>query len=297
MNSIQNNNNIFQTLTNAFNSRKDQNQSKNADKSDFASLISGTPLDKINRLANFGINPNALDSGLYSGSGLLESLFSKSGLDAGIIRMPYMSGVNVQFDLNLSIMQQTSRANGYSMSSFEINFSGSLTALGYKGGDIKVPFANLFSNASSSTFDPIQALQEYFSPENTATRILDFTLGFFTKSSMFREGGDTEDARIKFADYIGAAIQKGFDQAIKSLPPLDEKTQAGVDTTHRIVFDGLDSFKQNGYTPTQSQDQLRKENLQFQFELTYTRVETQSTSFYSNSNPNTNINSEIDTKV
>ena len=94
--------------------------------------------------------------------------------------------------------------------------------------------------------DPFAALKDYFSPEKTANRILDFSLGFFGNSSAFKEGGDTEESRGSFAEMIGAAIQKGFDQALGTLGALPKETSDEVDDTHKRVFDGLDNFVKTG---------------------------------------------------
>ena len=84
-------------------------------------------------------------------------------------------------------------------------------------------------------------LAEFFSPEKTAQRILDFALARYAP-----EGEDTEEARRAFADTIGGAIQKGFDEAQSILGELEESIQQGIDRTHELVFDGLADFVASG---------------------------------------------------
>lgn len=110
--------------------------------------------------------------------------------------------------------------------------------------------------SGAGRIDPMEKLQEYFSPEKTAERILDFALSFFPRSEAFQEGGDTVDARQQFADMMGEAVQKGFDQAMTELGSISEETQEGIDKTHELVFSGLDDFVENGYNADKQESDL-----------------------------------------
>ncbi len=116
-----------------------------------------------------------------------------------------------------------------------------------------------------------QSMKDYFSPEATAGRILDFATAFFPASEAFKEGGDTEEARKKFADMMGKAIQKGFDQAMGSLGTVPDATQKGIDKTHELVFKGLDDFVKNGMKEEKKDTYNALQDLAFNYEASVTR--------------------------
>lgn len=147
-----------------------------------------------------------------------------------------------QFEVNIQAVRYVAGANGVQAESLSLSMSGSFEFLRMGQGGPN-PFGGVKEGEEAGMLDK---LNDYFSPEKTAGRILDFALSFFPQSSMFEQGGDTEDARQSFADFIGSAIQKGFDEAGAALGKLPDKVQDGVDNTHDIVFKGLDDFIKNG---------------------------------------------------
>ena len=203
---------------------------------------------------------------------------------------------SASFEISYSSMVAVAGENGMSMqeTSFSLSASFEFMAMGQFGEDFD-PFKSFndslsglgdlfgFGNTKdtdeteeSQSNDPLANLRDYFSPEKTADRILDFSLGFFGNSQQYKEGGNTEESRQSFADIIGAAIQKGFDQALGTLGKLPEKTQEEVDETHTRVFDGLDNFIKTGskddedkYTGIQAYSSV--------FEMNYSSV----TAYYS----------------
>lgn len=142
----------------------------------------------------------------------------------------------VMFEVNIQISQAVASANGVEMQSVSFSLKGSMEYLNQLSGQ------GATDTGAASAASPVDKLMEFFSPENTAGRILDFALGFFGQSEAYKAQGDTEDSRQSFADMIGAAIQKGFDQAQGILGQVDDDTQGKIDTTHEIVFAGLDNF-------------------------------------------------------
>ncbi|MCX7935921.1 MAG: DUF5610 domain-containing protein, partial [Planctomycetota bacterium] len=105
---------------------------------------------------------------------------------------------------------------------------------------------------ASASEDALASWLEYFSPEKTAERILDFALSYFPQSKWAAKSGDTREARQEFADYIGPAIQKGFDEAKRILGVLPEKIEEQIASTHNLVFAGLKNFVANGLDPAKS---------------------------------------------
>ncbi|MDR0867312.1 MAG: DUF5610 domain-containing protein [Planctomycetota bacterium] len=195
-----------------------------------------------------GINLDGLASGIADKLGLgdLLSGLGKNGYSA--------LAVSAQYSLNISAVMSVMNADG-SMTQHNLNFSleASFDYLGVASG--KGAGLNSLDKLFGATKDDktkgapstgnafLDKMREMFSPENTAQRILDFSLGFFGNSKQFKQQGDTPDARTQFADYIGAAIQKGFDQAFGALGKIPKDTQDELDRTHTLVFNGLEDFK------------------------------------------------------
>ena len=160
-------------------------------------------------------------------------------------------GISAQYSLNIATTMSVMNADGsMSQSTFNFSLEASFDYLGIASGKGSGAnsLASLFGGkntdeAAGTGNSMMDKLREMFSPEATAQRILDFSLSFFGRSSMFKEAGDTDEARASFADYIGAAIQKGFDQALGILGKgLPTQTANEIDKTHELVFDGLDDF-------------------------------------------------------
>lgn len=152
-----------------------------------------------------------------------------------------------QFQVNYQVIRSINTANGTETQQFSFSFHASVEYLQATSGQAPADLGAAVEGAAGA--DPLQRLRAFFSPEKTAERILDFALSFFPLSSHFKEGGDIEDNRQAFADFIGKAIQKGFDEALGILGKLPDPVQENIDQTHKIVFDGLQDFVQNGLAP------------------------------------------------
>lgn len=91
---------------------------------------------------------------------------------------------------------------------------------------------------------PIDRLAEQFTPEATAARIFDFAVSWY---GQWLDGSeDSEENRAAFAEYIGAAVEKGFREAQAILGVLPGNVQADIDRTHEIVFSAFQDFIENG---------------------------------------------------
>ena len=87
------------------------------------------------------------------------------------------------------------------------------------------------------------------SPEATAQRITDFALGFFSQYAENNGLANDEEGRSQFADFIGAAITQGIDEArgiLDALQVLDGNIAADIDTTASLIQDRLADFITNG---------------------------------------------------
>ena len=214
--------------------------------------------------------PNDANSPL---SGGLDKMLKNLGFDPaalGSANAASLQYARVQYELNISVMQ--TMMNGDGQTSQAINFSFKLDYEWLNIGKGQNAASNPLDLQSGDDADAImKKLMEYFNPENTAGRILDFALGFFP-NSQWAKSGNTLENRQGFSDYIGAAIQKGFDQAMGILGKVDDKTQAGIDTTHGLVFQGLEDFVKNGLTAQEKERALGVEAWRMSMEMSYTSV-------------------------
>jgi len=91
---------------------------------------------------------------------------------------------------------------------------------------------------------PIDRLAQMFTPEATAERIFNFATSWYGQWLDGRE--DTEENRTAFTEHIGAAVQKGFDEAQAILGVLPGSVQEGIDRTHELFFAAFGDFIANG---------------------------------------------------
>lgn len=158
-----------------------------------------------------------------------------------------------QFELNYQVLRSVNSANGFETSRETFSFRSAYEFMQRASGEeATVPVregSDTPATEETGEEDQLTALQEYFSPENTARRILDVATSFFSLSEVFKAEGESEASRQKFADFIGGAISEGFRQARAILGELPEDVKAGIDKTNSLVFAGLDDFVKNGIDP------------------------------------------------
>ncbi len=173
-----------------------------------------------------------------------------------------LSWARAQFEVNYQTLRSINGANDQETAEVGFSLQASYEFLALASGR-RTPEAQPATPASSMpaartnpatatasptppTTDPLADLQDYFSPARTAERILDVALSFFGLSEAFKKGGNTEDARKQYAEFIGGAIDEGFRQARQVLGEVPEFVDTGVNDTHRRVFAGLDAFVTDG---------------------------------------------------
>lgn len=228
---------------------------------------SATGLDAKSILKDF---KKAMDDQLLKSMGLgsTEELAAAMA-SAGISSL----SISVQFELNYQSVSSISGAATGSSMSLSLSASFELTGISSGLGSNFNPFST-GSTQDTKGSDLISTLKDLFSPEKTAQRILDFSLGFFGQSSMFKESGDTEESRSEFADMMGKAIQKGFDQALGILGDLPKETASEVDQTHELVFQGLEDFIKNGRDNDKEDlySQLQAYTSSYQYSMSYSSM-------------------------
>jgi len=157
-----------------------------------------------------------------------------------------------QFELNYQVLKSVNSANGVQTSEATFSFKASMEFLQKVSGEPATDRQNVDSTQETATTEEQDILAElmgYFSPEKTAQRILDVATSFFGLSEVGRESGNTKEARRTFADFIGSAIEEGFNQAASILGAIPDEVSAGVNKTHSLVFEGLKDFVMNGLAP------------------------------------------------
>lgn len=87
------------------------------------------------------------------------------------------------------------------------------------------------------------------SPEATANRIADFALNFFGQYAKNNSLADDEAGRKQFADFIGAAIGQGIEEArgiLTALSALNGNVDSGITATEGYIQKRLEDFVKNG---------------------------------------------------
>lgn len=263
-------------------------------------------LDKINA-EDAAVAPapaNAADSNAaQSGDNFLGflndlPLFNefKAGLVDAFTRLDSASSgsISAQYELNYTAMQYVADAAGnfsYKETSvsikLDLNYVKAAAGDGAKGKslaellggaqdmsqlvDILGGSGKSQKTSSTSPTDFMAGLKDYFSPEKTAGRIVDFCTAFFPASDAFKAGGDTEEARGKFAEMMRAAVQKGFDQAMGTLGKVPQKVRDDIDKTHELTFKGIDDFVTYGMDRNKQNEGVYSalEQLAFSFQYSY----------------------------
>lgn len=232
------------------------------------SAASASFLDKLQELKNGFTNQLLQALGLGSLNengkgvdfgGLFDNAANSLNSLLGGLNGGSLLGISAQYSLNISTTMSIMNADGsMQQSTFNFSLDASFDYLGIASGKGSgaSSLASLFGGeGTEKTGSLLDQLREMFSPEATAQRILDFSLGFYGNSSQLKAaGGDTEEARAAYAEYIGAAIQKGFDQAMGILGnSITDQTSSEIDKTHELVFAGLDEFA-NGLSQKKDED-------------------------------------------
>jgi len=129
--------------------------------------------------------------------------------------------------------------------------------------------AELGEQVDPNSFLPIseEALEaqggmEYWTPENTAQRIVDGSTAFLAGFQAANPDLEGEALMDRFMDVIGGGISQGFDQAkgiLGDLKVLKEgDIESNVDLTYKLVQAGLENFKNQylGITPSEPETLL-----------------------------------------
>ena len=197
-----------------------------------------------------------------------------------------LGSISAQYELNVTSMRYISDAAGgfeYKESSFnlKLDFNYLKAAAGASGNGRAMAdrigqagdFASLVEvlqsavpdragqagqtgKAAPAPDDFLAKMKDYFSPEKTAERIVDFAAAFFPSSRSFKANGDTEEARGEFAETMRQAIQKGFDQALGVLGKTPKAVRDDIDRTRELTFKGIDDFVKNGLNRQKGEDGL-----------------------------------------
>jgi hypothetical protein len=213
-------------------------------------------------------------------TGLSDAFKMLDGATAG--------SINAQYELNYTAMQYMANdAGAYEYTETNLSIKLDLNYIkaasgGQTGKEIasaienSKDFGELVENlknvgqqdmaAAKQKFDPkdfMASLQDYFSPESTANRIVDFAAALY----------DGKGDRGEFGETMRKAIQKGFDQAMGILGKVPQSVQDGIDKTHSLTMKGLDDFIANGRNPAKTEQGVYSglEQYTFSFEMNYSQ--------------------------
>ena len=104
---------------------------------------------------------------------------------------------------------------------------------------------NSFLPISQEALDA-QGGMEYWTPENTAKRIVEGTTAFLAGYQAAHPELQGEALMNGFMEVIGGGINQGFDQAkgvLGDLNVLEGDIESNVDLTYKLVQEGLEQFK------------------------------------------------------
>lgn len=83
---------------------------------------------------------------------------------------------------------------------------------------------------------------DYFSPEATAQRIVDFAMSFFPAYSRDNQDMSFEERVDSFKKMVEGAIDEGFKEAMSILGSMPESVTAEISKTRDLIQEKLDSF-------------------------------------------------------
>lgn len=91
-----------------------------------------------------------------------------------------------------------------------------------------------------------QGGMEYWTPENTAKRIVDGSTAFFTAFQAANPDLEGEALIDRFIEVIGGGVSKGFDEAkniLGDLKVLEGDISSNIDKTYALVQEGFQDFR------------------------------------------------------
>jgi hypothetical protein len=142
---------------------------------------------------------------------------------------------SLAFELSLSKSMQVVEGESKRSISESLNLEFSLS---FENSNIMSNKGQVPSPKEAST-----TLEDMFSPENTAGRIVDFIKSAFKYSRLFGENKlESEDEVKRFQDSQTGAVEDGFKQARGLLGKLPEDIEDGISQTFDLVMKGLDKF-------------------------------------------------------
>jgi len=122
---------------------------------------------------------------------------------------------------------------------------------------------NRFLPISQEALDQ-QGGMDYWSPENTAQRIVDGSTAFFSSYQTAHPELQGDALVNGFLDVIGGGIKQGFEQAkgiLGEMKVLEGDIKSNVDLTYQKVLEGLEAFK-NQHLGNQPVNETQADNIE-----------------------------------
>lgn len=120
------------------------------------------------------------------------------------------------------------------------NENNTHTTQGTQNQDQTIPSGFLPPDNASA-----QDLLDFYSPKNTASRIVDFATGFFKAYQSNHEKSSKEEKVNGFSTLAADAVKQGFADAEKILGSFDKLGEVGknIKQTYEIVLQEIDAFR------------------------------------------------------
>lgn len=88
---------------------------------------------------------------------------------------------------------------------------------------------------------PVEEADDYWSPERTAERIVNFALKFYEKFA--DKNGESEGTLTKFLDIVKGAIGEGIGEAEEILGTVSDETKSTIQKTREKIDELLEKFR------------------------------------------------------
>ncbi len=183
--------------------------------------------------------------------------FSSDSIDnANRIKKNQTTGESSESDPRLKLEQKPAK----DAVALNFNLKGDLEAL--QGsvetifGRVKAQLEKYFSitgqepEAGENKFLPpedasAKEIMDFFSPKNTAGRIVDFATGFFNTFAKNHSDESEEEQVEEFSTLITNAVKKGFSEAKGILGDLSEHEEVSqnIEETYQLVLQGIEEYR------------------------------------------------------
>lgn len=181
--------------------------------------------------------PSYNEYGAYAAGYLKEDLsIEYTTKDGDTVQIEYSREQYAEYSAYASVSGAENHESGNALSDIkqfmESAKEGILKAMASSQGGVWESIAK--ANGIDITGGTEETGDDYWSPENTSQRIVDFAMQFIDSF----EGEDEE-----FFEIIKGAVKKGFDEARGMIGEMNEETDNKVNKTYELVMEKFDAIQ------------------------------------------------------